>query len=65
MPISAPLTLAATIFRRSVGTPAHSAASSSSRIAARPRPIVEVSITRATTSANAAISTIAPKRMWI
>ena len=36
MPISAPLTVAEKIFSRSVGTPAHSAAISSSRIAARP-----------------------------
>ena len=59
MPISAPLTVAEKILSRSVGTPAHSAASSSSRIAARPRPIVDVSIARATISASAVIRTIA------
>ncbi len=59
MPISAQLTMVEKILSLRVGTPEHSAASSSSRIAARPRPIVDFSITRATMSDTAAISTIA------
>ena len=47
MPINAPLTVVAISLSRRVGTPPASAASSSSRIAAKPSPSRERSIHRA------------------
>ena len=59
MPISAPLNVVEMSFSRNVGTPAASAACSSSRIALKPRPSVERSMVRAIATdiqVNASIS---------
>ena len=57
-----PETVVAMSFRRRVGTPAHSAATSSSRMAAKPRPIFDRSIQRAADTAKIASSSITKKR---
>ena len=58
MPIIVPLTTVASSFRRRVGTPAASAAPSSSRMAARPKPMALRSIVRAMATAAIAIASM-------
>ena len=58
MPIKAPLRVVAISFSRKVGTPAASAACSSSRIALKPRPSRERSIVRAIATATQLSSSI-------